>query len=75
MQEEWYIPSKMDKLRAAAFSATPAGKKFNEDQHEKNMRCIHWRVKNEGFVPPFYEKKSYEEWLAKHPELYKRRHK
>lgn len=38
------------------------------------MRCIDWRVRNEGFVPSPETMKSYEEWLAKHPELYKNKH-
>ena len=74
MQEEWYEPTRRDKLRAAAFASTPAGRRAHERDHELNMRCIDWRVRNEGFVPPPETMKSYEEWLAKHPELYKNKH-
>lgn len=74
MQEEWYEPTRRDKLRAAAFASTPAGKRFNAEQHELNMRCLDWRIKNEGFVPSPETMKLYEEWLAKHPELYTNPH-
>ena len=75
MQEEWYIASERDKLRAAAFAATPAGKKFNEELHEQKMRYLHRRIKEEGFVPSPKALKLYQEWEAKHPELYTNPHK
>ncbi len=74
MQEEWYEPTRRDKLRAAAFASTSEGKRFNEELDDRSMRYIHWRIKNEGFVPSPETMKSYEEWLAKHPELYTNPH-
>ncbi len=74
MQEEWYEPTRRDKLRAAAFASTSEGKRFNEELDDRSMRYIHWRITNEGFVPSPETMKSYKEWLAKHPELYTNPH-
>ena len=74
MQEEWYEPTRRDKLRAAAFASTSEGKRFNEELDDRSMRYIHWRITNEGFVPSPETMKSYEELLAKHPELYTNPH-
>ena len=74
MQEEWYEPTRRDKLRAVAFASTSEGKRFNEELDDRSMRYIHWRITNEGFVPSPETMKSYKEWLAKHPELYTNPH-
>ena len=74
MQEEWYEPTRRDKLRAAAFASTSEGKRFNEELDDRSMRYIHWRITNEGFVPSPETMKSYKEWIATHPELYTNPH-
>lgn len=75
MQEEWYEPSRRDKLRSAAFASTPAGELAHQRNLDANMKCLHWRMTHEGFIPSPETLKIYEKWRAGHPELYTNPHK
>ena len=74
MRLDDYVMTERDKCRLVATLSTPEGRERLEKSLDEAYKTLHWRIQNEGFVPSPETMKSYEEWLAKHPELYTNPH-
>ena len=74
MQVEWYEPTRRDNLRAAASLSTTKGKKRAERCLDEAYKTLHWRIQHEGYKLRPEDVPAYQQWLAKHPELYKNPH-
>lgn len=65
MQEEWYEPSRRDKLRAEAFASTPYGKACRERWFDEAHAVLEQRIQRGEVTLTPEQEAVHEAWRAK----------
>ena len=65
MQEEWYEPSRRDKLRAEAYRSTPYGKECSERFMDHAHAVLEKRIQRGEITLTAEQEAVHEAWRAK----------
>ena len=74
MRLDDYVITERDERRLAAALSDPETRKRVEQSLDEAYKTLHWRIQHEGYKLRPEDVPAYQQWLAKHQELYKNKH-